>query len=292
MEYSNRVKDNLKKDEHGTFYYRGGSHGGKKLSRKVYLQESGIFPRDVWNDIPYVRANTVEYQGFTTQKPERLLKRIILASSNSGDIVADFFCGTGTTLSVAEKLDRRWIGSDIMKNSINITKKRILNIYSSYNLYSWKMKYELHPKPFKLMGFKSKIGDLTIPTTFLKKRDKSNFIINDFNSQFSINIVYEENSVIIQLTNYIIPKMELIQEKLVKKISDFSDWIDSWAVDYNYNGYFFNTSWISFRTYNKRKVNLRSKPYYYEKQGEYDIAVKVINIFNIEITQIFKVYIN
>jgi adenine specific DNA methylase Mod len=292
MEYSNRVKDNLKKDEQGTFYYRGGSHGGKKLSQKVYLQEDGIFPRDVWNDIPYVRANTVEYQGFTTQKPERLLRRIILASSEHGDIVADFFCGTGTTLSVAEKLNRRWIGSDIMKNSINITKKRIFNIYSSYNLYSWKKKYELQPKPFKLIGFKSKIGDLAIPNTFLKKENRPSFIMKNSDPQFTINIVCEENLVIIQLTNYIMPKMDIIQDKLVNKISKFSDWIDSWAVDYNYNGNFFNTSWISFRAYKKRKVNLQSIPYYYEKRGEYNIAIKVINIFSIETTQLYKVSIN
>ncbi len=104
MEYSNRVKNALKRDEHGIFYYRGGSHNGKKLSRKVYVKQERIFPRDVWNDIPYIRANIKEYQGFSTQKPERLLKRIILASINEGDLLADFFCGSGTTLSVAENL--------------------------------------------------------------------------------------------------------------------------------------------------------------------------------------------
>jgi adenine-specific DNA-methyltransferase len=62
MEYSNRVKNALKKDEKGVFYYRGGSHNGKKLSQKVYVKENGIFPRDVWKDIPYIRANTIEYQ--------------------------------------------------------------------------------------------------------------------------------------------------------------------------------------------------------------------------------------
>ncbi|MFX0027663.1 MAG: site-specific DNA-methyltransferase, partial [Candidatus Hermodarchaeota archaeon] len=125
MEYSNRVKDALKKDEKGIFYYRGGSHNGKKLSRKVYLDQEGIFPRDVWNDIPYIRANTPEYQGFSTQKPERLLRRIILASTSENDIVADFFCGSGTTLAVAEKLGRFWIGCDINKHAIHMSRKRI-----------------------------------------------------------------------------------------------------------------------------------------------------------------------
>jgi adenine specific DNA methylase Mod len=107
MEFSDRVKFALKKDEKGTFYYRGGSHDGKKLSQKVYVTQGGIFPRDVWTDIPYIRANTTEYQGFSTQKPERLLKRIILASSNENDLIADFFCGSGTTIAVAEKLPKK-----------------------------------------------------------------------------------------------------------------------------------------------------------------------------------------
>ncbi|MCK4480305.1 MAG: site-specific DNA-methyltransferase, partial [Candidatus Lokiarchaeota archaeon] len=56
QEFSDRVKNALKKDDKGVFYYRGGSHNGKKLSRKVYIEKEGIFPRDVWNDIPYIRA--------------------------------------------------------------------------------------------------------------------------------------------------------------------------------------------------------------------------------------------
>ncbi|MCK4287407.1 MAG: site-specific DNA-methyltransferase, partial [Candidatus Lokiarchaeota archaeon] len=152
MEYSNRVKNALKKDEHGIFYYRGGSHNGKKLSRKVYVEQEGIFPRDVWNDIPYIRANVNEYQGFSTQKPERLLKRIILASSSENDLVADFFCGSGTTLSVAEKLGRRWIGCDSNYHAIHMSKKRILNISSSNDILKWKQKYNNSPHSFQISG--------------------------------------------------------------------------------------------------------------------------------------------
>jgi len=125
MEYSERVKKALKKDEKGYYYLRGGSFDGKKLAEKVYVEKEGIFPRDVWNDIPYVRANTSEYQAFDTQKPEALLKRVILASSNEGNLIADFFCGSGTTLAVAEKLNRRWIGVDSSDVSIEVTKKRL-----------------------------------------------------------------------------------------------------------------------------------------------------------------------
>jgi len=72
--------------------------------------------------------------GFNTQKPETLLRRIILASSKPGDIVADFFCGSGTTLAVAEKLGRRWIGSDLSKFAIQVTSKRLLDIHTSKDL--------------------------------------------------------------------------------------------------------------------------------------------------------------
>ncbi|MEG8946760.1 site-specific DNA-methyltransferase [Rosettibacter firmus] len=84
----------------------------------------------IWNDIP---AYSFNYQ-FNTEKNELLLKRILEMSSNSGDIVADFFCGSGTTLAVAEKLGRRWIGSDLSKFAIQITRKRLLDIHNSKDL--------------------------------------------------------------------------------------------------------------------------------------------------------------
>jgi len=82
------------------------------------------FVRDVW-EIDALRGNHPENLNFPTQKPEKLLERIILASSNEGDIVADFFCGSGTTLAVAEKLNRHWIGVDIYFKAIQITAQRL-----------------------------------------------------------------------------------------------------------------------------------------------------------------------
>jgi len=90
-------------------------------------------PTDVWN-IPALNPMEIERLDFFTQKPEALLKRIILASSNPGDIIADFFCGSGTTLAVAEKLGRRWIGSDLSKFAIQVTRKRLLDIHNSNDL--------------------------------------------------------------------------------------------------------------------------------------------------------------
>jgi len=84
----------------------------------------------MWDDIS---AYTFKYQ-FNTEKSEALLKRIIEMSSNPSDIIADFFCGSGTTLAVAEKLGRRWIGSDLSKFAIQVTRKRLLDIHNSKNL--------------------------------------------------------------------------------------------------------------------------------------------------------------
>ena len=65
---------------------------------------------------------------YPTQKPEALLERIINASSNEGDLVADFFCGSGTTAAVAEKLGRKWIASDLGKFAIHTTRKRMIGV--------------------------------------------------------------------------------------------------------------------------------------------------------------------
>ena len=96
---------------------------------KRYLDESDGMPgQDIWSDIESIRSWHVEKEGYTTQKPEALLERIIKASSNENDIVADFFCGSGTTLAVAEKLGRKWIGSDLGKFAIHTTRKRMVGV--------------------------------------------------------------------------------------------------------------------------------------------------------------------
>ena len=92
------------------------------------LEERGKNPGDVWTDIHPVQGNSIQNTGYSTQKPEALLERIIKASSNEGDIVADFFCGSGTTLAVAERLGRKWIGSDLGKFAIHTTRKRMIGV--------------------------------------------------------------------------------------------------------------------------------------------------------------------
>lgn len=110
-------------------------NGRKRL--KYYLDDAkGILADDIWTDIRNVRQEDVrkigkgaqEFLDYPTQKPEKLLERIIKASSNEGDLVADFFCGSGTTAAVAEKLGRKWICSDLGKFAIHTTRKRMIGV--------------------------------------------------------------------------------------------------------------------------------------------------------------------
>lgn len=94
--------------------------------KKLYKNDKGVRCKDVWNDISSTQG--FEYVGYPTQKPEGLFARILESSSNRGDLVADFFCGSGTTLAVAEKLGRKWIGSDLGKFGIHTSRKRLIGI--------------------------------------------------------------------------------------------------------------------------------------------------------------------
>jgi DNA modification methylase len=93
----------------------------------VYADTTGKPISDVWR-IPFINPVANERLDYPTQKPEALLERIIKASSKEGDVVADFFCGSGTTAAVAEKLGRKWIVSDLGKFSIHTTRKRMIGV--------------------------------------------------------------------------------------------------------------------------------------------------------------------
>lgn len=102
------------------------------IREKYYLREResiGVQLPNIWTDIS---GNTLGYTqenlGYPTQKPEALLERIIRASSNEGDLIADFFCGSGTTAAVAEKLGRKWVATDLGKFAIHTTRKRLIGV--------------------------------------------------------------------------------------------------------------------------------------------------------------------
>ena len=100
----------------------------------VQLSDKGKFPES-WIYIPPIKGNSKESLGYPTQKPETLLERIIKASSEEGDVVADFFCGCGTSITVAEKLKRKWLGVDINHLAIGlIESKRLKPLKSEYKV--------------------------------------------------------------------------------------------------------------------------------------------------------------
>jgi len=119
------VKMHFKKIDENGRKYREYPNG------KIFYLDSGKLIDDVWTDISGQEATSPimpQYTGYPTQKAESLLVRVVEASSNENDIVADFFCGSGTTLAVAEKLGRKWIGSDLGKFAIHTTRKRMIGI--------------------------------------------------------------------------------------------------------------------------------------------------------------------
>jgi site-specific DNA-methyltransferase (adenine-specific) len=111
-----------KYEEQNKLYYT--RNGTPRL--KQYLEEMpGVPLTNLWNDIPPINSQASERLGYPTQKPEALLERIIKASSNKGDVILDAYCGCGTTIAVAERLERNWIGIDITYQSISLMLKRL-----------------------------------------------------------------------------------------------------------------------------------------------------------------------
>jgi site-specific DNA-methyltransferase (adenine-specific) len=116
----------------------------KRIQRKIYLDElKGQLVQSLWDDINVISPSAKERLGYPTQKPEALLERIIQASSNPGDVVADMFCGCGTTIAAAQKLGRQWIGSDISHLAIKLISKRLVDTYGE----NIKATFEIHGFP-------------------------------------------------------------------------------------------------------------------------------------------------
>jgi len=148
--YSDEYKKRfVHEDERGKFFWDNiGTYSQDRLQRlegegrirypdnpaakprmKNYLHEGkGVIVDNIWTDISPVNSQANEDTAYATQKPEALVERVLLASSNEGDLVADFFAGSGTTAAVAEKLGRKWIATDLGKFAIHTTRKRLIGV--------------------------------------------------------------------------------------------------------------------------------------------------------------------
>ena len=120
---------------------------------RVYLDEMpGKTLQSVWTDIPRIPNTAAERLGFPTQKPEALLERIILSSSNEGDTVLDPFCGCGTAISVAQRLEREWLGIDITHLAVTLIKNRLHDAFG-------KVKYKVIGEPISIPDAQALAGE-------------------------------------------------------------------------------------------------------------------------------------
>ncbi|MEM4067874.1 MAG: DNA methyltransferase [Candidatus Micrarchaeaceae archaeon] len=336
--------------------------------RPEYLTASEEIVDSNWTDIPGYSFTT----GYPTENSEQLLERVILSGSNQGDLVADFFAGSGTTVAVAERLGRRWIAADIGRFSIHTIRKRLLDIpqckpFEILNLGKYERKYWMekehgdivrkyfdfilslyHAKPVTYMtsihgildrkavhvGYvdypvtKSEIEDAVneakkngfgeldvlgwefemglnetaikemiessnikvnlkkIPTEVMDKRAVDNGDIQFFELAFlDVEVQRNNDEVVVHLKNFIIPNPEEVPEEVREKIKKWSDYIDYWSVDWDYNNDVFHNQWQDFRTKNNKELKLKSIPHHYEK-GRHLIMIKVIDIFGNDTTKV------
>jgi len=123
--------------------------GGIAREKRYLDQMQGRPVTDIWDDIEHLHGSHQESLGYPTQKPEALLERIIMSSSNEGDVVLDPFCGCGTAIAVAQRLNRRWIGIDITHLAVALMKHRL------YDMFGNKVKYNVVGEPVSLPDAKA-----------------------------------------------------------------------------------------------------------------------------------------
>lgn len=150
---------------------------------KRYLDEMpGVPVQNIWTDIPVINNRSNEKLGYPTQKPEALLERIIVASSNEGDVVLDPFCGCGTAIASAQKLKRHWIGIDITHLAVNLIKKRLRDefgagVQSTYEIIGEPVSIAdaevlAHQDPFQFQSWALGLVGARIATSARKGADR------------------------------------------------------------------------------------------------------------------------
>ena len=359
---------------------------GTVPQKKQYLDEGlGVSIQSLWDDIPGIGASSNQGTNYPTQKPEALLERILKASSNEGDLVADFFCGSGTTLAVAEKTGRRWIGCDLGRWGVHVTRKRMLGIekckpfevlnlgryerqywqgvtfgdakgkplaeqalyeYLAFILklygaqpvaglthlhgkkgkalvhigavdapvtiseintavaecaklkqgelhvlgWEWEMGlYDLMVEAAKKMGVKLLL--LIIPREVMEQQAADKGDVRFFELAYLEAQIKQPKKLTAQvaLKDFVIPNTELIPEEVRSKVKKWSDYIDYWAVDWDFRNDTFMQGWVAYRTRKDRTLPLTCDAHTYEKAGKYRILVKVIDIFGNDTSQAFDV---
>jgi adenine-specific DNA-methyltransferase len=347
--------------------------------------ELGKLCPDVWADIKNLYGPSGEITGYANQKPIALMERIVSAASNKGDLVADFFAGSGSTAIAAEQLGRRWLACDLSRYGIHLTRKRLLGVenckpFEVLNLGKYERQYwqgvtfgETKHKPIAeqvlyeylafilrlygaqpvagmahLHGKKGKavihIGAVDAPVTIAEidaavdectKLKQSELHVLGWEWEMGLydlmveaakkkgvkllllqiprevmeqqaaakgdvrffELAYLEAEIKqpkklaaqVALKDFVIPNTELIPEDVRSKVKKWSDYIDYWAVDWDFRNDTFMQGWVAYRTRKERKLPLSSDAHTYEKPGKYRILVKVIDIFGNDTSQAFDV---
>ncbi len=379
--------NNLKKhvDADGRVY-RTINSGGKIY--KYYDDDPALVP-DVWLGINHLQQKDPERTGYPTQKPEKLLRRIVETHCPPNGLVVDLFCGSGTTLAAAEKLERRWIGCDLSRFAIHTTRKRMLDIrvpedgsmdergckpFEVLNLGRYERKYwqgitfgdgevqepdqaalaayvrfvldlynaqplpgqHIHGKKgsglvhvgavdapvtisqveqaleeakerggreLHVLGWEWEMGLhdplaklakaqhgvtlrlLNIPREVMDRRATEAGEVQFFDLAY-LEVELKGGSgakgsrrVKAKLKDFVIPNTDMIPEDVRKKVQKWSDYIDYWAVDWDFRDDTFINQWQTYRTPKDRKLALESAEHTYEAPGTYRVLVKVVDIF-------------
>lgn len=222
--------------------------------KKVYLKDCQGSPvSNIWVDSG---VSPLQSEGYPTQKPESLLKRIVELGSNEGDLIADFFCGSGTTVVAAERLNRRWIGADINKEAIQTTRNRILTLeQSQLNL--------------QIKSVKSK-------KSILLQRDDE--LIADEVLQVEIETEIKDNKLVLRLKDFhsqlVIDKIKAQQRKEIK-IEDFTEMISGIYIDFDYKGKF-NPTHLQIDDIQKEII------YEYSELGRHNVVLKITDVLGNE----------
>lgn len=361
----------------------------KEFARIVKVDTTKTVAPDVW-EINYINSQAIERLNYATQKPEALLERIIKASSNEDDLIADFFCGSGTTGAVAEKLGRRWMMADIGRYAIHTSRKRLLGIegckpFVVQNLGKYERQYwqgvtfankkdeqkpiyeyikfilELyHAEPItgclwihgKIGKTLVHIGAVDAPVTLsdiesaideckklvlasergMKQSSLDilgwewemglHDVVQDIAKQKGVKLslkyiprevmdpravaagditfyelAYLEVDIsknkhgehVVTLKDFVIPNHDLIPDEVRSKIKKWSDYIDYWSIDWDFNNDTFHNMWQSYRTKKNRTLELKSDPHRYAKKEKHMIMIKVIDIFGNDTTRLVEV---
>lgn len=342
--------------------------------------EKGKLPDDVF-DMHGVMPWATEKTGYETQKPEALLERFIKASSNPGDLVADFFVGSGTTAAVAEKLGRRWIACDLGRFAIHTTRKRLMGVegckpFEVMNLGKYERQYwqassfqgrDPEQVLFEYLAFILRlygaapvagmqyihgkkggalvhVGAVDAPVTIdevLKALDESvatgqkelhvlgwewEMGLNDTVDQLAVERgvrmkllaiprevmeaqavergdirffelahldcsieVRTKRQVVVSLSGFAMSGADGIDPEVLARIEKWSDFVDYWAIDWDFKNDTFVNGWVAYRTRRERRLALASDAHAYDAPGTYRIAVKVVDIFGNDTTKVFPV---